>query len=62
MRRYIDDAVQLNVNDMFDEILRDTRVEMSASEKKQFFEKYIKTLQMRIHDDGQVSIDLKVRK
>ena len=62
MRRYIDDAVQLNVNDMFDEILRDTRVEMSPSEKKQFFEKYIKTLQMRIHDDGQVSIDIKVRK
>lgn len=61
MRRYNDDAVQRDVNDMFDEILRDTRVEMSPSEKKQFFEKYIKTLQMRIHDDGQVSIDLKVK-
>lgn len=61
MRRYIDNAVQLNVNDMFDEILRDTRVEMSPSERKQFFEKYIKTLRMCINDDGQVSIDIKVR-
>lgn len=59
--RIIDNVVQFNVIDMFDEILRDTRVEMSPSERKQFFDKYIKTLRMCINDDGRVSIDIKVR-
>lgn len=36
MYRYIDKAVQLNVNTMFEEALRTTRIEMSEAEKKQF--------------------------
>lgn len=61
MRRYIGESVKLNVNDMLEEVLRDTRVEMSPSERKQFYEKYIRTLKMTIHEDGNVSIDVKMK-
>lgn len=59
MYRFIDSTVRLNVNDMFEEALRATRIEMSEAEKKQFKSKYIKTMQMRISDDGDAVIEFK---
>ncbi len=61
MYRYIDKAVQLNVNTMFDEALRATRIEMTPAEKQQFYAKYIRTMQMSIGEDGNVSIEIKVK-
>lgn len=57
--RYLDHAVQLNVNDMLDEALRATRVFMSTAEKRQFFEKHIKGMQLVIDGEGNVSVELK---
>lgn len=57
--RYIDSAVYLNVNEMFDEALRATRIGMSEAEKKQFAERYIRTMQMRISETGDVEIMFK---
>ena len=59
MYRYIDSAVRLNVNEMFAEALRSTRIEMSEAEKKQFMAQYIKTMQMRISDEGDVILEFK---
>ncbi len=59
MKKYIDRTVGLNVNNMFAEALRATRIEMSDSEKNQFISKYIKTLQMVIDDNGDVKIQFK---
>lgn len=59
MYRYIDNTVRLNVNDMLDEALRATRVDMSASERKQFYARYIKTMKMELNDDGDVVIEFK---
>lgn len=61
MYRYIDSSVRLNVNSMFEEALRATRIEMSPSEKRQFFDRYIRTMQMSIGEDGNVSIEIKVK-
>lgn len=61
MYRYIDNHVRLNVNEMFNEALRATRIDMSDSEKKQFFHRYIKTMQMSLSDDGDVMIEFKRR-
>ena len=36
MYRRIDNSVRLNVNDMFDAALRNTRIEMSQAERRQF--------------------------
>lgn len=37
MYRRIVNSVRLNVNDMFDAALRNTRIEMSQAERRQFF-------------------------
>lgn len=57
--RYLDHAVQLNVNEMLDEALRATRINMSTTERRQFFEKHIKGMGLMIDGDGNVSVELK---
>jgi hypothetical protein len=59
MYRYIDRAVRLNINDMFDDALRNTRIELSPAEKKQFISQYIKTMQMTIDESGDVVLKFK---
>ena len=61
MRNYMKKAVRLNVNDMFNDALRATRIEMTSAERQQFYNKYIKTLQLSIDDDGDVSLLIKVK-
>ena len=59
MYRWIDNSVHLNVNDMFDAALRNTRIEMSPAERRQFYEKHIKHMTLTIDENGNVSIELK---
>ena len=59
MYRYIDQAVRLNINEMFSEALRAARIEMSSSERNQFIAKYLKTMQMTIEDNGDVVLQIK---
>ena len=59
MYRWIDNTVHLDVNDMFDAALRNTRIEMSPSERKQFFERHIKHMTLQIDESGNVRMELK---
>ena len=59
MHRYIKDHLQFNVNRMFDDAIRSTRVNMKESEKKQFYDRYIKTLKLAIDETGNISIEFK---
>ena len=59
MYRRIVNSVRLNVNDMFDAALRNTRIEMSQAERRQFFDKYIRSMSLRIDEEGNVSVELK---
>ncbi len=59
IHRYIDQTVKLNINDMFDEALRTTRIKMSPAERNQFMDKYLKTMQMTIAENGDVVLKLK---
>ena len=59
MYHYIDQAVRLNIYEMFTEALRATRIEMSSSEQKQFVDKYLKTMQMSIVDNGDVTLEIR---
>lgn len=61
MRNYMARAVRLNVNAMFDDALRSTRITMSPSERQQFYDKHIKTLQLVISDAGDVSLEIKIK-
>ena len=59
MYRRIVNSVRLNVNDMFDAALRNTRIEMSQAERIQFFDKYIRSMSLRIDEEENVSVKLK---
>ena len=59
MRNYIANSVKLNVNAMLDEALRLTRVQMSSPERKQFYDRYIKSMQLEINNSGDVSLVIK---
>lgn len=61
MYRYMDRAVCLNIYDMFDDALRGARIEMSPSEQSRFVDKYLKTIQMSISENGDVILDFKRR-
>lgn len=59
MHKYIDNRVKLNVNEMFEDALIQTRIEMTEAEKKQFFNKYVKNLELSISAEGNVVIKFK---
>ena len=54
-------SVQLSVIDMLNDALRATRIEMTSAERQQFYDKYVKTLQLSISDEGKVSLVIKVK-
>ena len=55
----LDDALKLNVYDMLDAALTATRIEMSPSAKRQFFEKHIRPLRLVIDEAGNASLELR---
>lgn len=60
MHRYIEKCgPHFNIHDMFIKSLMQVQLHMSDSEKKQFFEKYVKTLTMHIDADGNSSFVFK---
>lgn len=59
MYQYLDNAIHLNVNDMFAEALQATRITMTEAEKRQFYDRYIRSLRLSIDPEGNVSIDFK---
>lgn len=59
MYRYLDQSIHLNVNEMFQEALRATRVTMTEAEQRQFYDKHIRQMRLVIDGDGNVSIELK---
>lgn len=60
-KRYLADALKLNVDVMLDEVYKVTRVSMSEAECRQFYNKYIKPMHLVIADNGDVSIELRSR-
>lgn len=59
MYKWIDNVVQLNVNDMLDAAIRHTRIVMSPAERKQFYDKHIKNMSLSIKDNGDVKLVFK---
>ena len=50
---------QINLNDLLNDTLRSLRVYMNNSEKKQFIDRHLRTIQMRIDEEGNLSLELK---
>ena len=62
LNKYIKDRVHLNTNDMLNTAMTSARVFMSESERKQFYDKYIRNMYLEIDKDGNISINLKTGK
>lgn len=58
IRRTLDEALHLNVKEMLENAFLATRAEMSDAERKQFYNRYIKSMRLVIGDDGELSIIL----
>ena len=59
MYRYLEEQFHLNLNDMMDAALRSTRVTMDKRQRKQFYDRFLRTMQMRIDEEGEVILSLK---
>ncbi len=57
MRTYIDGAMRLNVNDMLDTALKNTRAPFSEDERNRFYQKFIKNMRLVIGENGDVQIE-----
>jgi len=60
-KRYLSEHISLNVEVMLDEVYKRTRVHMSDAEYKGFYEKYVKTMQLVIDKNGDVSIEIRTK-
>lgn len=58
-RKYLAERVRLNVNDMLRSIYYSTRADMTEAEQKQFYNKFIKPMHLKIEDNGDVTILLR---
>ena len=48
-----------NLNDMLDSALTATRAVMTLSERKQFFDRYLRTMKLVLDGEGNVDFELK---
>ena len=61
MAIYLEQAVHLNLYEMLDQALYTTRINMTDAERKQFYDRHLKPLQMSISDKGDVTLSIKVK-
>lgn len=57
--RKLDEALHLNVKQMFDEVLTATRITMDPATRRQFYDKHIKSMRLVIDESGNASLELK---
>lgn len=58
VRRVLDQKFHINIQDILQEAYRATRAEMTAAEKNQFYDRYIKNMRVVIAPDGEATIEL----
>jgi uncharacterized LabA/DUF88 family protein len=61
MNSYLEQESKFNVNEMMDKALRATRVSMTKAERKQFFDRYVRQMELVMEDNGDVVIRLKYK-
>lgn len=61
MNATLERSVQLNLNSIFNDALRSTRITMTPTEKKRFYDQYIKTVKIDVDGDGQVTLSLRIK-
>ena len=58
MQAELDEIVNFNIQEVLQAAYINTRADMSTSEKKQFYERYIRPMRLVIDPDGEVFVEL----
>ena len=58
VQRFLDEEVNFNIDDLLDEAYEMTRADMSTAEKRQLYDRYIRTMKAVIDRDGYVRLEL----
>lgn len=58
LEKYLPDLLYLNAKDLAKHIFEETRIEASDKEIENFYNKYIKTLRLKINESGEVMIEI----
>lgn len=58
VRRALDEAFCLNIQDILQKAYTATRAEMTTAEKNQFYNRYIRPMKLNISSHGDVSFEL----
>ena len=56
IQKVLDDSVQLNVNTLLEDALKETWMQMTSKEKEGFYKRYLKTIRVDIGDDGTLKL------
>ncbi|CBL17116.1 hypothetical protein [Ruminococcus champanellensis] len=57
--QYLPDILYINGRDLVEHLYLEARIEGTDSEKKSFYDRYVKTLSLKIDKDGNFSIEVK---
>lgn len=58
METYLAQRVKVNVNEMLYELYATTRMNLTAGEKETFYQKYVKSLRVRLDSNGDLKIEI----
>ena len=56
LRSRLDAALNVNIDDMLDDVIHNTWVQMTAKEKQAFYDRYIKSMRLVIDGEGNLQI------
>lgn len=59
LKKYLPDILYLNGKELVEHLYEEAWINGTDSEKKSFYERYIKTLSLRIDKDGNFNVEIK---
>ncbi|MBQ1371471.1 MAG: NYN domain-containing protein [Oscillospiraceae bacterium] len=58
LRARLDAALNVNIDNMLDDVIHNTWVQMTPKERQQFYDRYIKTMKLSIAPDGKLRLEI----
>jgi hypothetical protein len=58
LRSRLDAALNININDMLDDVIHNTWVQMTPKEKQAFYDRYIKSARLTLSPEGDMKITI----
>lgn len=62
LQKYLPDILYLNGRKLVDHLYEEAWIDGSESEKKVFYDRYIKTLSLKVDQEGNFTVEVKSRK